>query len=176
MEPYLGEIQLFAMGMIPRGWHLCDGTILQIPYYAALFAVIGKTYGGNGTTTFALPDLRGRVAVCPNYMNRPDVIPVQNEGIQAGNETVVLEAANVPSHTHLVATNTAAGTAKGPTNGFLAAGAAGQNLYGAAGTSQVNLNINSLSTSGGSQGHANMQPFLVMNYCIAMQGYFPPRS
>jgi microcystin-dependent protein len=150
--------------------------MLGINDYAALYAVIGQTYGGNGTTAFALPDLRGRVVVCPNYANRPDVILVQKEGISAGSETVVLQSANVPGHTHYVAANTTQGTAKAPTGGFLATNAAGNNLYGAAGTSPVYLSASSVSTSGGSQGHDNMQPFLVMNYCIAVQGIFPPRS
>jgi len=169
--PYLGEIRLFTYNFAPRGWHLCDGSILSIQQYVALFSLIGTYYGGNGTTNFALPDLRGRTGVHVGAGTEYTM------GEMFGTETVSLNTGEIPMHTHQmkgVNANGGAPLPNGHAYGNIAAAAAPR--Y--APDSGALLPINPMTTSivGGSQPHANMQPFLVLNYCIAMQGSFPSRN
>lgn len=165
---FLGEIRLFPYGFAPTGWSDCDGKLLQINQNSALFALLGKQFGGNGTTTFALPDLRGRVAV----------YPAAQIGEQKGVESYALTAAEVPSHTHVPQANKDTGTDNKVTNNVWAAGAAGQNLYGAFldVPAPVAINANCVQNAGGGQPHSNMQPYQVLRYCIAVMGIWPPRQ
>ncbi len=170
MDPFLGELRLFPYpGIIPRGWQACAGQLLSIQQNAALFSLLGTTYGGNGTTTFALPDLRGRapVGVGSGYV----------QGSQAGTETVTLTAATMPAHNHML--NADSGTTNSQdaaANNFLATGGTPPQLIYGAPNNLVTLDPGTLSQTGGSTPHANMQPFLVLQYCIAINGIFPSRG
>ena len=167
MEPFLGEIRAFAFGRVPNGWLPCDGRQLPIQPNVALFALLGIRYGGDGKTTFNLPDLRGRTPVCYG--------PGMAMGLKEGTETVTLTSAQVPPHTHAVlATSTAAATSS-PAGGALATLPAGTNAYAAPGT--TTFNTAAVSTSGASAPHQNMQPSLAVNWCIATSNaLFPPRQ
>ena len=173
MDPILGTIILFAGNFAPQGWALCNGQLLPINQNAALFSILGTTYGGNGQTTFALPDLRGRVPVSAGQAVTGTVYVLGETG---GVETVTLTQTQMPMHNHLMSASTSAlGNASLPTNAYLADGGAATKIYASSATSGVTLNVQAISQAGGSQPHQNMQPFLAMNYIIATQGVFPVR-
>ncbi|WP_404366781.1 phage tail protein [Sphingomonas sp. MMS24-J45] len=170
MDPYLGEIRLFPWEWAPKGWALCAGQLLSVNQFQALFALLGTTYGGNGTTNFALPDLRGRVAI--------DRSTQEPQGTRDGTEMVTLTSATMPSHTHaLIGTSTTA-TLKAPTGNALANDTSpATDFYApASGNPLTPLSPTAIGLTGGTQAHNNMQPFLVLNYCIATSGIFPSRN
>lgn len=163
-EPFLGEIQIFPFGFAPRGWASCNGQLLPINQNQALFSLLGTTYGGDGKTTFALPDLRGRVPV--HFGNGIAL------GESAGEEAHTLTVAETPTHTHAVM---AGGEATSiPPQGKVWGTVAGQNLYATNATAA--MAGAAISMAGGSQPHNNMQPYAVLNFCIALQGVFPSRN
>lgn len=168
-EPFLGQIALFPYNFAPQGWAFCNGQVMSIAQNSALFALLGTTYGGNGTTTFALPDLRGRVPV--GFGQGPG-LQSYSLGEQAGVEAVTLIQSQMPQHYHGVNCNTGDPDQGGPGNNFLASG---QVYAGAASPGQA-MNPAMLTPAGGSQPHENRPPFLALNYCIALQGIFPSRS
>ena len=174
MDNYIGEIRPFAFGYVPTGWHLCDGTVLQIPQYQALYALIGTTYGGNGTTNFALPDLRGRCIVGANNAN-----PNYKMGTKAGAETVALTTNNIPAHTHEFEVANLPGAAGIPTNRIAIPTSSDATvtakLFSTDTNNTTTLAPTMLDSAGGNIAHANMQPFLVINYCIALNGNWPSR-
>ncbi|MBK6929642.1 MAG: phage tail protein [Saprospirales bacterium] len=165
-EPFIGEIMLFAGNFEPRGWAFCDGRLLSIAQNTALFSILGTTYGGDGQTTFALPDLRGRVAVGPGQgpgLSRYDL------GEAGGQESVSLSAAQMPAHNH------AYSDAKQQSSGgavSVLTGSSQTKIHQTTGSSTSAVTQN----AGGSQPHENRQPYLGMNYAIAVQGIFPPRD
>lgn len=163
-DQYLSEIRMFSFGFPPRGWAFCNGQILQINQNQALFALIGTTYGGNGQTTFALPNLQGRV---PLHMGSGYV-----EGQTAGETAVTITTQTLPAHTHMVQANSGASTNL-PSNSAVPGGG-GAEGYGTPPNSSMNPAI--VGFAGGSQPHTNMQPFLVINFCIAVTGIFPSRN
>jgi microcystin-dependent protein len=170
-EPFIGEIRSFSFSFAPVGWATCDGQSMVIQQNAALYALLGTTYGGNGAS-FNLPDLRGRT-----LLHRGPGYP---EGItgQAGTETVALTTnSQLPVHTHLLAVNSTAGNTNTPGNNVLAVVAdAAKPAYAATKASPAAaLAATAIASGGGSAGHNNMQPSLVINYCIALTGYFPSR-
>ncbi|HXD45249.1 MAG TPA: tail fiber protein [Pseudolabrys sp.] len=167
MDQYLGEIRMFTWNWPPKGWALCNGAILPIAQNAALFSLLGTTYGGNGTTTFALPDLQGRVPI-----HRSSQYP---EGARAGEEQVTLTQSTLPQHIHMLQATTTAGDKKVP-KFAIAASSVATDFYYSPPSPLVQLNPASIGMVGGSQPHPNMQPFLVLNYCIAMTGIFPSRN
>jgi microcystin-dependent protein len=167
MEPFLGETRAFAFGIVPRGWMPCAGQLLSIQQNAALFSLLGVTYGGNGVTNFALPDLRGRAPV--SYSGSVAI------GTPSGTETVTLTTAQVPPHTHAVYASTAAASTAAPSTASLATLPQGASAY-AAPNGSATLAANAVATSGASQPHENMQPSLAVNWCIATSGIFPSRS
>lgn len=169
-EPFLGEIRLFPYNFAPRGWAFCQGQILPISQNTALFALLGTTYGGNGQTTFALPDLRGRLAVSSGQAPGGSFYTLGEVG---GTETVTLLQNQMPAHNHLVNVNNQ-GSNTGRPNGSLP-GQTSSNVY-APSPDGSTFNPQTISAAGGSQPHENMQPFLVMNYCIALEGIFPSRN
>lgn len=169
MDPYLGEIRCFSFGRVPVGWLPCNGQILQRSAYQALGALLGAVYGGDGTTTFGLPDLRGRT-----MMHYGAGIAV---GTSAGQESVALDATSMPAHTHDMAVATVASTVPGSPTGLYLAPVTQPHLpYG---PYQGSANVAALASdvvgnAGGGAAHNNMQPFLVLNYCIATSGNWPP--
>ena len=181
-EGYIGEIRLFGGNFAPRNWAFCQGQLLPIAQNSALFSILGTQYGGDGRTTFALPDLRGRVAVGTG--SGPGLTPRQ-QGQQGGAEQVTLNANQIPAHTHS-ATATAHGSntvgdQSSPQNNYPAALSTDRGIprpYGAAqdtqlGSAAVQVQVQNV---GGSQGHDNMQPWLALNYIICLQGIFPSRN
>ncbi|WP_035059351.1 phage tail protein [Andreprevotia chitinilytica] len=181
MEQYLGEIRMCAFSIAPRGWAFCMGQLLSIQANTALFSLLGTKYGGNGTSNFALPDLRGRTPVhrdqAGNYV----------QGAMGGVETVQLAPAEMPQHNHIFNLSSANATLPnvGNTENHLLAvshvttgsGGAGQNLYATAVPNTLTaLSNEACGSTGSSQPHENMQPSLVMNYIIATTGIYPSRN
>jgi microcystin-dependent protein len=167
-NPYLGEIMLFAAGYPPRGWALCNGQLLPINQNQALFSILGTQYGGNGQTTFALPDLRGRVAI---HQGQGPGLSSYVVGQRAGAESHTLGILEMPAHSHVARCSSAAGVAVGPAGQVPARNAAQVPQYGS--TADTIMAANAIGNTGGSQAHQNMQPFLALNYIIALQGTFP---
>jgi microcystin-dependent protein len=164
-EPFIGEIRLFGGNFAPVGWALCNGQLLSISQNDALFALIGTTYGGDGQTTFALPDLRGRV---PVHQGAGSVI-----GQTGGAEQVTLTANEVPAHGHALRATSVDGTSADPTNAIWAESDA--RTYS---TSAPNATMHgtALGATGGGQAHPNMMPFVTVNFIIALQGVFPSQA
>jgi microcystin-dependent protein len=161
-SPFIGEIRMFAGNFAPVGWAFCDGSLLPISENDALFNLIGTTYGGDGQSTFALPDLRSRV---PIHVG-PGFALAQN----GGEETVVLAIAQIPAHSHMPRGNSSPGTQSSPAAGVWAQSTLGQ--FSAAAPS-VNMDPGALGTTGGSQPHDNMVPFLAVNFILSLFGIFP---
>jgi len=162
-EPFLSEIRLMSFVFAPRGWALCNGQILPINQNQGLFSLLGTTFGGDGRVNFALPDLRGRT---PIHVGSGHTL-----GERAGEQNHTLSIAELPTHTHVVNGSANNATTDTPASGVLLGGAA-LDLYRAP-TNLVAMEPGIVSTVGGSQAHLNMQPFLVLNFCIALQGIFP---
>lgn len=189
-DSFLGEIALFAFNNTPHGWLPCEGQQLTVSQYTALYALLGTTYGGNGSTLFNLPDLRGRTAVNFGLMTDASRILPQNEvltqGSRGGAETVTLLLTQVPGHTHrfaFSATNTNASPAilnavPGPVQRASATPSTAPNpppAYAPPGA-LMTLNTDSTTSAGGNQPHENRQPFLALQYCICTAGLFPTRN
>lgn len=169
-EPFIGQITLFAGNFAPRGWAFCDGQEISIAQNTALFSILGTTYGGNGQTTFKLPDLRGRV---PLHPGQGPGLTNRSLGENGGTQQVKLEVGHIPAHAHPVRATSTAANSNNPT-GNLPALAEGRNIYGANGNTQMASGM--IRTTGGGQGHSNMQPWLGLNYIIALEGIFPARN
>lgn len=165
---YLGEIRMFAGDYAPQDWAFCDGQVLQISEYTQLFALIGVVYGGDGQTTFALPDMRGRVPVSAG----PATAGTYVMGQSGGAETVTLTSANLPAHTHAVNVQSAAGTLQSPT-GNVWAGTVGKAYQDPGTTNLSTMNPQMLSSVGGNLPHENMMPFMPLSFIIALEGTFP---
>jgi microcystin-dependent protein len=168
-DPFLSEIRIMSFNFPPKGWALCNGQFLPINQNQALFSLLGTTYGGNGQTTFALPDLRGRVAAS------------QNGGLvlgeAAGSENVTLTIQTMPQHFHFLVASNTQGDIQNPNFGGVGNVLAQDpgNLYAPVG-SLTTLNPLSVTNYGGSQAHENRQPYLTLSFCIALQGIFPSRN
>ncbi len=191
-DPYIGEIKIFAGNYAPEGWALCDGRTLNVQGNEALYAVIGNTYGGD-TRTFKLPDLRGRT---PISMGAGTGLTPRTIGQSGGMEGVTLTTSQMPAHNHSATTSsasatfkqsasTAGGTSATPTNNHIAAPvSSGKALNAFSATSDtqmagssISIDVNTtISNTGGGQPHINMQPFLCVNFIIALTGLFPPRQ
>ena len=169
-EPFIAEIVMFAGTFAPRGWAFCNGQLLAIAQNQALFLILGTTFGGNGQTTFALPDLRSRVPIHAGGQAGPGLSNV-NLGEVGGSETVTLLQTQMPQHSHGVAASNGAAGASRPANNFLAAGGA----YASASDGTV-MNPAMIGVSGGGQPHENRQPYLGVNFMIALEGIFPSRN
>jgi microcystin-dependent protein len=166
-QSYVGEIRMFGGNFAPVGWAFCDGSLLAISDNDTLFNLIGTTFGGDGQSTFALPDLRGRV---PIHQGSAFVI-----GQTAGAETVTLNLNQIPLHNHVPLASSNQGDQSGPANGVWAASNPSLNQFSSAAPS-VNLDRGALQMSGGSQPHDNMMPFLAVNFIISLFGVFPSQS
>lgn len=171
-EPFVAQIQIFGFNFAPTGWALCQGQILSISQNTALFSLIGTQFGGNGTSNFALPNMQGNIAI--GQGQGPGLTP-RVIGETGGQQNVTLIANQVPSHTHPAICNNAVGTAYDPAGEVWSQDAGGNQEYGST-TVTGNMAPNAIMQAGGGQPHNNLQPFVVMNYCIALQGVFPSRS
>jgi len=167
MEPFIGEVRLVAFNFAPRGWAICDGQLLQINQNQALFALLGTTYGGDGRTTFALPDLRGRIPLGAGQSPSGSTYAL---GATGGQEAVKLATRQLPAHAHAVHASSAAATTKNPATAFPAGGGA----YAA--NRNVRMKAAMIGRTGGGEEHENRQPYLALNYIIALQGIFPAQS
>ena len=167
-EPFLGEIRTVSFNFAPIGWALCDGQLLSIAQNTALFNLLGTTYGGDGKTTFALPNLQGRV---PVHQGTGTGLSPRLLGESAGAESIKLTIAQIPKHNHSLHATSNQHTSAIPAGHVLARGGA----YGNA-PSNTELNQAAVGSVGGSEAHNNLQPFLVVNFIIALQGIFPARS
>jgi microcystin-dependent protein len=167
-SPYVGEIRLVAFNFAPAGWAFCDGQLLPISQYETLFNLIGTTYGGDGQSTFALPDLRGRV---PVHMGNGYVI-----GQPGGVEQVTLTASQIPAHAHQALCSTAAPTTASPAGAVWAADSGTDTPYKSGGPAGVSMRAGAIGNAGGGQPHENRQPFLCINYVISFFGIFPSQT
>jgi microcystin-dependent protein len=180
-EPFLSMIEAFGFNFAPQGWALCAGQTLPINQNQALFSLLGITYGGNGTTTFNLPDLRGRIAI---GFGQGSGLSPYNQGAAGGQEAHQLLVAEVPSHAHtLNATNNGQSNGTNVPSGTVLMGSGYgiepnnpvENIYSSAAPS-VAMGANAIGSAGGNAPHENRMPFLTINYCIALQGIFPSRN
>ncbi|HST90541.1 MAG TPA: tail fiber protein [Ktedonobacterales bacterium] len=172
MDPFLGEIRLFSGTYAPNNWALCNGQLMAISQNTALFSLLGTSYGGNGTSTFGLPNLQASV---PLGMGQGPNLSQRVLGQVGGTVAVGLVPGNIPSHTHLPS-STAPGTAATPIGGYWAANTTRTNFYAPASpNATVAMAQGLVAPTGGTLQHENRQPFLVLNYIIALAGVFPPR-
>ncbi|MDQ6481324.1 tail fiber protein [Dyadobacter sp. LHD-138] len=171
MDPFVAEIRIFPFNFAPRGWAWCDGQLLPLSQNTALFSLLGTTYGGNGKSNFALPDLQGR---SPMHPGQGPGLSLHDLGETGGSETVTLLESEIPSHAHAVGDSPEPGEVKTPTGNTIARSLGG-NIY-VAGNPNVTMNGTSLAPVGGDQPHNNLQPYLTTYFCIALQGVFPPRG
>jgi microcystin-dependent protein len=167
-EPFIGEIRIVGFTFPPQGWAECNGQLLPINQNTALFSLLGTTYGGDGITTFALPDLRGRVPM--HQGSNGQALHIQGE--IAGNETVTLSAAELPAHSHTVNASAAQYTSNRPAGKALARGGA----YAGAPDGSTTLNAATIGGGGANQPHDNLQPYLTVEFIIALFGIFPSRA
>jgi microcystin-dependent protein len=167
MQPYLGEIRLLPWNWAPRGWGLCNGAILPISQYTALFSLLGTMYGGNGQTNFALPNLQGRTPIHRSS--------IYSQGEMDGEENVTLTLATMAMHQHAFVGTSATATSKTAVGTFGTDTSAPASYY-AVDTNPLAISPASIGVTGGNMPHDNMQPYLVMSYCIAMLGVFPSRN
>lgn len=164
-EPFLSEIRMFSFGFPPRGWGLCDGQLLPINQNQGLFSLLGTTFGGDGRVNFALPDLRARV---PIHVGNGHTL-----GERGGEQAHTLSIDELPSHAHVARSVAGDATTPGPTNNFLASASSAMGSAFGEAENPVAMHPGMLASSGGSQAHPNMQPFLTISFCIALQGIFP---
>jgi microcystin-dependent protein len=170
-NPFVAEIRIFPFNFAPKGWAFCDGQILPLSQNTALFSLLGTTYGGDGKSNFALPNMQGNA---PMHPGQGPGLSLHDLGETGGSETVSLLESEIPSHSHTVMASQADATDQQAGNELFAAGI-GLAMY--AGPAAVrNLSDNAVSPAGGDQPHNNMQPYLTLNFCIALQGVFPPRT
>ncbi|MDT4898421.1 MAG: hypothetical protein QOH25_3498 [Acidobacteriota bacterium] len=173
-DPFVAEIRIFPFNFAPKGWAWCDGQLMPLSQNTALFSLLGTTYGGDGKSNFALPDLQGRA---PMHPGQGPGLSLHDLGETGGSETVTLLVSEMPAHPHaLMASsdpadnNVPAGKAAAPPLGR------GNNLYNAATTPLVQMNPVEIAPAGGDSPHNNMMPYLTFYFCIALQGVFPPRT
>ncbi|HPT56229.1 MAG TPA: tail fiber protein [Casimicrobium sp.] len=179
-EHFIGQIMMAGFNFAPKNWALCNGQVMPIQQYTALFSLLGTQYGGNGTTNFALPDLRSRTPI--GYATSVDPSwqpPSVQIGQAAGVENVTLLSTNLPAHAHTVNAVTGAGTSRNPATRLYATSTdsttPAASLYAAPGA-LVPQNPQTVGVAGGNQPHPNMQPYSVLNFCVALSGIFPSRN
>ncbi|HKI04915.1 MAG TPA: tail fiber protein [Thermoanaerobaculia bacterium] len=170
-DPFVAEIRIFPFNFAPKGWAWCDGQLLPLSQNTALFSLLGTTYGGDGKSNFALPDLQGRA---PMHPGQGPGLSLHDLGETGGSETVTLLESEIPAHAHSVFVSQADALTSSPVGQQFGSGV-GIGMYAAPGA-LTQLNPNALTPAGGDQPHNNMQPYLTFYFCIALQGVFPPRT
>lgn len=169
-DPFVAEIRIFSFNFAPMNWAFCNGQTMPISQNTALFSLLGTTYGGNGMSTFALPNLQGRA---PMFYGQGPGLSIRHLGESSGQQNVTLNSNEMPSHTHTMTAATSAAVASTPVNAALAESAT-LNTSSKTGA-QKTMASDGVASTGGSQPHNNMQPYLVLNFCIALTGVYPPR-
>jgi len=171
-DPFVAEIRIFPFNFAPQGWAFCDGQLMPLSQNTALFSLLGTTYGGDGKSTFALPNLQGRA---PMHPGQGPGLSVHAFGEMGGSETVTLSESELPAHSHAMMAQSALATSKTPTGNTLARPGKGQ-TFAPSSANVVTLASQALAPTGGQAPHNNMMPYLTFYFCIALQGVFPPRS
>ncbi|HEX8723305.1 MAG TPA: tail fiber protein [Pyrinomonadaceae bacterium] len=174
-DPFVAEIRIFPFNFAPKGWAFCDGQLLPLSQNTALFSLLGTVYGGDGKSTFALPDLQGRAAMHPG---QGDGLSLRDLGQMGGAESITLLVSEMPLHTHTLKANDFTGDITIPSQTTSLAESGGGKLYVQANPAPAlsQMAFQAAPPAGGSLPHNNMQPYLTLNFCIALQGVFPPRS
>ena len=179
-DPFVAEIRIFPFNFAPKGWAFCDGQLLPLSQNTALFSLLGTTYGGDGKSNFALPNMQGNA---PMHPGQGPGLSLHDLGEMAGSETVTLLESEMPSHSHAFMGSNGPGAGTTPAGNLPAKGGwdDGTNagvvaMYVANVTPNVTMNDNAIAPAGGDQPHNNMMPYLTLNFCIALQGVFPPRT
>jgi microcystin-dependent protein len=178
-DPFVAEIRILPFFFAPKGWAFCNGQLMPISQNTALFSLLGTTYGGDGKSTFALPNLQG---MAPLHAGQGPGLSLWDLGQFEGSDTVTLLESEIPIHSHALNAQTQNATTNQPAGAILAAGHFGGaqggavNLYLTSSSPQTLMNPNAIAPAGGDQPHNNLMPYLTLNFCIALQGVFPPRS
>ena len=172
-EPFLSEIRMMSFNFAPRGWAFCNGTLLPINQNQGLFSLLGTTYGGDGKSNFALPNLQGCV---PMHWGQGPGLSLRDIGETGGSDTVSLLESEIPSHSHGYQASQSDSNDQSPENNLLAGGIGIGTYAPASGATMTNLAPVGITPAGGSQPHNNLQPYLTLNFCIALQGVYPPRT
>jgi microcystin-dependent protein len=171
-DPFVAEIRIFPFNFAPKGWAFCDGQLMPISQNTALFALLGTTYGGDGKSTFALPDLQGNSAMHPG---QGQGLSLRDLGEMGGSETVTLLVSEMPAHTHTINALNILSTTVTPTTGTALGRSLNGNAYADTASGFQTFAPEALPPAGGSLPHNNLQPYLTLNFCIALQGVFPAR-
>lgn len=171
-ETFIGQIMPAGFNFAPIGFAFCNGQLMPIAQYTALFSLLGTYYGGNGTSNFMLPDLQGRTPL--NYGNGPGIDPI-TIGTPIGKETVTLSTAEMAAHSHLVNADKNGSGAQNPIGNLPSTDTSGAGITSYSTTTNTAMSVQMIQPTGNSQPHNNLQPTLTLNYCIALQGVFPPR-
>lgn len=172
-DPFVAEIRIFPFNFAPRGWALCDGQILPLSQNTALFSLLGTTYGGDGKSNFALPDMQGNA---PMHPSQGPGLSLHDLGETGGSETVTLLQSEIPSHPHSLMGSVPPATLNQPNPSRGLARSSGGTVYQSSSAGLVSMSPNTLAPTGGDQPHNNMMPYLTLNFNIALQGVFPPRT
>jgi microcystin-dependent protein len=172
-DPFVAEIRIFPFNFAPKGWAFCNGQLLPLSQNTALFSLLGTTYGGNGKSNFALPDMQGNA---PMHPGQGPGLSLHDLGEMSGSQFVTLLESEMPSHSHAQMGNTTTATKSLPTGNSFARGSSITPYLAPAGAPVVNMAFQSITPAGGSLPHNNMQPYLTLNFNIALQGVFPPRT
>jgi len=171
-DPFVAEIRIFPFNFAPKGWAWCNGQLLPLSQNTALFSLLGTTYGGNGKSNFALPDLEGSA---PMHPGQGPGLSLHDLGETGGSETVTLLESEIAAHNHPFQGNAFTANIQAPSPARALAQSAGGNAYAQPGGSLTQMSDQAVSPAGGDQPHNNMQPYLTYYFCIALQGVFPPR-
>lgn len=171
-DPFVAEIRIFPFNFAPKGWAWCDGQLLPLSQNTALFSLLGTTYGGNGMSNFALPDLQGRAPMQPG---QGPGLSLHDLGESGGSETVTLLESEIPSHSHTLQAQGAVADAQDPAGNSFAR-VSGATPYALPGGARTAMSPQALAPAGGDAPHNNLMPYLTFYFCIALQGVFPPRT
>ena len=172
MDPFVAEIRIFPFNFAPKGWAFCDGQILPLSQNTALFSLLGTTYGGDGKSNFALPNMQGNV---PMHPGQGPGLSLHDLGETGGSDTVTLLESEIPSHSHGLNVSQSDATDQSPVAEQFASGIA-IGTYAVPGANLTQLSSSGIAPAGGDQPHNNLQPYLTLNFCIALQGVYPPRT